>query len=691
MNSTDTHNRQWSVFLFVALTLSLGVALGYYSVLHSPFNFDDGLVVLNNRAILNLATFFQLHTLHYRHLFYLSFAFNYHLGQEDPFGYHLFNIGVHLINSLLVFAVVRITIEKGCNWGRNSALRIAGLTALVFAFNPIQTEAVSYISGRTSSLMAMFYLLSILGFIHAEIRKTSWMGRVACYNLCCLAGAAAIFSKETAITLPAALLLYDLCFMRNEYFRAFKPRVLWLYGPVLITLSCLFFISPSMWQHVVSWSQKINPGYALQQLTVIPFGAKMVLFPINQVFDYAWPYSSLSTDTLRIITSLFAVGLLSGLWLKLYRAFPLAAFGIGWYLLILSPTNSFLPRMDLLSERNLYLASFGLLLLGAGIADRVGFGSRSSKSARTVVTLCAAVVVLCFMSLLIHRNMVYESNISLWEDALKKNPGKPRIYHNLSHFYTEIKDFDNSFIMLKKLAASNATPYYRSYAHTNLGNIYALWGDMANAEREFVQAVQIYPRLPSGHFNLGVLFATRGMDKEAHASFNRARAAKKFHPEKHLLPAKVALYQGRVLLNLKRYKKAEKEVRTFLKKKPEHVDGQLLLGEILEASGKSNEAVAWYQSIRSSLKDSRIMARIEASIARLYINEQLWDQAIEALERSLSFDPKNGPRQYFLGKLLWEHGNQSQATRHIRQALALQLDPSLTLEAEALLTEIESR
>ncbi|QPJ62185.1 MAG: tetratricopeptide repeat protein [Candidatus Nitronauta litoralis] len=690
MPSINTPNQHRLVFIFIVAAISLGVALGYSSVLHSPFNFDDGLVVLNNRAILNLATFFQLHTIHYRHLFYLTFAFNYHLGQEDPFGYHLFNIGVHLVNSLLVFAVVRITVEKGCDWGRSSAMRIATLTALVFAFNPIQTEAVSYISGRTSSLMAMFYLLSLMGFIQAETRQISWKGRVFCYSLCFLAGASAILSKETAITLPAALLLYDVCFMRNKNFRTFKPRILWVYGPVLLSISCLFFLSPSMWEHVVTWSQKINPGYALQQLTVIPFGAKMVLFPINQVFDYDWPYSSLSTDTLRIFSSLLAVGIFSGIWLKLYRAFPLAAFGVGWFLLILSPTNSFLPRMDLLSERNLYLASFGLLLIGAATAECVGFGARSSKIARLLVTVCAAIVVVCFMTLLIHRNAVYESNISLWEDALKKNPGKPRIYHNLSHFYTERKDFDNAFIMLKKLAASNATPYYRSYAHTNLGNIYALWGDMANAEREFVQAVQIYPRLPSGHFNLGVLFATRGMDKEAHLSFNRARAAKKYHPQKHLLPPKIALYQGRVLLNLKRYDRAEKEARRFLKEKPNHIDGQLLLGEILEEGGKSQEALDWYQSIRTKIKEKHLSARIEASIARIHLNHEQWKQAIGALERSLTFDPTNGPRQYFLGKLFWEHDNRAKAEKHIREALALHLDPALTLEAEALLTEIES-
>ncbi len=570
-------------------------------------------------------------------------------------------------------------------------MRVAALATLVFAFNPIQTEAVSYISGRTSSLMALFYLLSLSGFIQAEMAGVGRLRRIANYILCGAAGALALLSKETAITLPAAFLLYDLCFMRNNNFRSFKPRLVWLYGPVVFIVAGVFYFSPSLWVHVVHWWQKLSPGYALQQLTVIPFGAKMVLFPINQVFDYDWPYLSLSTDTLRIITSLGAMGLFIALWIKYYRVYPLAAFGIGWFLIILSPTNSFLPRMDLLSERNLYLASFSLILMGAGLAEWVGFGPRSGKKSRLMVTVCATVAVLCFMSLLVHRNAVYKSNVSLWEDALKKNPGKPRIYHNLSHFYTEIKDFDNAFIMLKKLAASNATPYYRSYAHTNLGNIYALWGDMTNAEREFVKAVNIYPRLPSGHFNLGVLFATRGMDEEANAAFDRARAARKYHPQAHLLPPKIALYKGRVLLNLKRYEEAEKEVRQFLITKPEHAEGQLLLGQILVASGRTGEATAHFQAMRSLLSEHPVLARTEASLARLYLQDQKTGKAIAALERSLAIDPKHGSRQYFLGKLYWQQGDESKAADHIRRALELNLDAALMLEAEALLTEIESR
>ncbi|MCA9483425.1 MAG: hypothetical protein KC553_06820 [Nitrospina sp.] len=687
MKSADARSR-FRILLFLTLPLFAGVGAGYYQVLHSPFNFDDGLVVLNNETIRTLDHFFQTHTLHYRHLFYLTFAWNYHLGQEDPFGYHLFNIGVHLLACLPVFLIARVTVEKGMGRDAASALRVACVTTLAFALNPIQTEAVSYISGRTSSMMAMLYLFSLSGFILAELKSTRLAGRIGGYVLCVVCGGMALLSKETAVTLPASIFLYDLCFMRNAHFRPFKPRLLWIYAPILLALGGVVFKSANLQERIVTWLGRTNPGYALQQLTVIPFGAKMVLFPINQVFDYDWPYATLSTDTLRIVSSLGALALLGFIWYRLYRAWPLAAFGLGWFLIVLSPTNSFLPRMDLLSERNLYLPSFGLLLWGAGFADWVGFNPGRSPLFRKIAAACMAVTIACFAVLLVHRNAVYESNITLWEDALKKNPGKPRIYHNLSHFYTEAKDFENAFIMLKKLAASNATPYYRSYAHTNLGNIYALWGDMQNAEREFIQAVDIYPNLPSGHFNLGVLFATKGMDREANAAFDRARETRKFHPDKNLLPVKVALYKARVLFNLKRYAEAEREARLYLSEKPGNENGILLLGQILDANGKAGEAIALLQSVQGG--SPQFLATVQASLAHLHIEQQDWNRAIGWLKRSVQTDPSNAPRQFALGRLMWRQQKNPAAARHLKQAIALQLDPASTLEAETLLTEIES-
>ena len=76
-------------------------------------------------------------------------------------------------------------------------------------------------------------------------------------------------------------------------------------------------------------------------------------------------------------------------------------------------------------------------------------------------------------SLTIKRNSVYLSNISLWEDTLKKSPSDLKVLHNLSHFYLEKKDHEKALITLVKLSRSNASAFYKSFAYSTLGSIHA--------------------------------------------------------------------------------------------------------------------------------------------------------------------------------------------------------------------------
>ncbi len=142
-----------------ASILFLIIFLNYANSLFSPFQYDDEHVIVRNPLIKN-NTFFQLSDIHYRHFFYSTFALNYYWNGLNPFGYHLFNLLLHFLTTILVFLMSFITIERGVLWSRKDALRIAFLTSLFFALNPVHTETVSYISGRSSGLAAFFYFSS---------------------------------------------------------------------------------------------------------------------------------------------------------------------------------------------------------------------------------------------------------------------------------------------------------------------------------------------------------------------------------------------------------------------------------------------------------------------------------------------------------------------------------------------------
>ncbi|MBP2686301.1 MAG: Tetratricopeptide 2 repeat protein, partial [Deltaproteobacteria bacterium] len=115
------------------------------------------------------------------------------------FGFHLVNVTLHAANAVfLFFLATRV--------GGPSASRFAALLpALLFAVHPVQTEAVTYISGRSVSLMAFFYLGSLLAYLRGRERGSRFLLYLASPFLFLLAAA----SKEVALTLPFAMILCE--------------------------------------------------------------------------------------------------------------------------------------------------------------------------------------------------------------------------------------------------------------------------------------------------------------------------------------------------------------------------------------------------------------------------------------------------------------------------------------------------
>ncbi len=114
----------------------------------------------------------------------------------------------------------------------------------------------------------------------------------------------------------------------------------------------------------------------------------------------------------------------------------LAGFGILWFFLHLVPTNSFIPRLDVANDRQLYLASWGLFLAVAAGADLL----REKRGARWI-TAVAVVLVVALGALTVSRNTAYRSEVALWEDTVRKSPGKARGWNNLGYAYQQAGRF----------------------------------------------------------------------------------------------------------------------------------------------------------------------------------------------------------------------------------------------------------
>jgi tetratricopeptide (TPR) repeat protein len=139
-----------------------------------------------------------------------------------------------------------------------------------------------------------------------------------------------------------------------------------------------------------------------------------------------------------LLAALLAAGILG------LRKRSLAGFGILWFFLHLVPTNSFIPRLDVANERQLYLASWGLFLAVAAGTDLL----REKQGAWRVMAVCA-VLVSTLGVLTVYRNTAYRSEIALWEDSVRKSPGKARGWNNLGYAFQQagrIRDAEAAYL-----------------------------------------------------------------------------------------------------------------------------------------------------------------------------------------------------------------------------------------------------
>lgn len=678
---SDTYSTKAKLFLAI-LALGTLILIAYANTLFSPFNFDDQ-ALLQHVTIFKPHTYQQIWPLQYRHLFYLSFSLNHSLSGLSPLSYHLTNLLFHFLSSVTVLLIVFKTFRKNIEWGSEVVLGLSVTTALLFALNPLHAESITYLSGRASGIGGFFYLLALLFFIMGSEKNRNPTTTVPLfYLLTLLAFCLALLSKETTLTFPLAVILYDLCFMKNGNWHPFKSRLFFIYLPLFCLAGAFLILAPEMRNIASEWLGKIDIYYALAQAKVLAYALKLCLFPINLTFDYDFPahwvaFPSFAPVIIWLIV-VFAI-------IKNFRRIsPVVTFALLWFLITLSPTNSFLPRTDLLSERNLYLPSLGpIFLIAYGFHYLFSRKSEGALSKQGITLLVALFLILG--SLLITRNSVYRTNILLWEDTYKKSPSDLKVLHNLSHFYLEDKRYQQALVPLLRLSRSNASDFYRAFARSNLGGIYTQNGNFERAEKEFHKAIELEPTLPLGYLNLGTYYASRGEFRQAREEFLRARERYILYKWGYPMPIELDLNLARVNLQLKSFTEAEKHIGQYLQEIPGSSEGLLLLGEIYQGKGEIRLAEDTYQKIQGGGLAS---AKALNNLGIIYIKQNQYEKAQDAFNASIKFYPQIPDAHYNLGKLTFDFkGDRTLARKHLEAALAYNQSPPLKQEINRLLEQ----
>jgi len=666
--------------LFLSLLILFGTVI-YSNSLHTPFVFDDKPAITENpfvrmetigaKSIIDAATGYGKN----RPVSMLSFGLNYYFGRYNVLGYHLVNIFIHIINGILLFLLVKLTLtlsNRQTNTTRKldpiTISTLSFFTALLWLTNPVQTQSVTYIVQRMNSMGAMFYILALILYAQGRI----WQQRSAregddrqrrylwWFAGCFLAGLLALGSKESTALLPVFIFLYEWYFFQDLDKKWFKSQLKYLVAIVL-----LFGLVAGLYLGFDP-SEKFTllRDYALGEFTIgkrLLTQTRVVIYYLSLIFypnpsrlnlDHDFPLSFSLFNPFTTFLSLITIVGLIALGLYLARKQRLISFCIFWFFGNLVIESSVIP-LALVYEHRLYLPSMLVCLMTVTLLYR----HIKSKWLPEVI-ICVFAILCSYWTF--ERNKVWCDEMIFWTDCVKKSPNKARPYSNLGAVQAERQKTDEA--IQNYLKALQINPNYVD-AHYNFGAALAMQGKTDEAMEHYRKALQIDPYYTKAYNNLGLLLAKQGRINEATECYRKALKIEPGFAEAHN-------NLGVALVELDRMDEAEKQYRKTLHYKPDYAETYNNLAILYTKQGKIDAAVENYLKA-VQLKPN--YAEAYNNLGFLLSKQGRIAEAVENYNRALEIDPSLKEAQLNLGNALVEQGKTEQGINHIK--IALQLKP----------------
>jgi tetratricopeptide (TPR) repeat protein len=706
----------------IARIVVLGAALGliFGRSLNSPFFFDDAVSVSGNSSIIRLWPLVgdanqpgplnpakDLPTAG-RPLVNYTLALNYHFGGLSPVGYHLFNLALHLLSALLVMLIVNRILRLDYFGGQFDQVSgmLAFLVALLWAVHPLQTESVVYVTQRTELMVGFFYLatlycslrywsateweqqnnvsvagvfdpgnsdnqndISLTGVSDPAIRphedrlqsnRTAWL-LVA--TLSCLAGMAC---KEVMVTAPLVVLLFERTFIAGSFRNALRQS-----RSLYIGLSLGWFLLLAL---NYSQPRALSAGFHLglpaqlwwfTQAKVFWMYLKLVVWPWPLIIHYQMPYLSLSTAWPWLL-GMAVVTIATFLLLRKRQAI---GFVGAWVLLILSPTLLVPILTEVAAERRMYLPLAALVTLvvvgGYHLLSRCAQAVRTENSPNSkvrwivsITTAPAVLLAIVFSLVSIHRLAAYDTQVSLWSDALTHEPEDPVIHNELGNALLANDKTEEAISHYRQSLQLNPNA---ADAHNNLGSALFQSGKLEEANQQYQEALRLRPNNADIHNNLGNLLAKTGHLQKAIEEYQKAIQLK---PDFAVAHFKL----GDALAKTNQLPQAVMQYVQALRLKPDNADIHCNLANALSKVGLMQEAVDQYQ-LALQLKPDYADVHLNLGIAMFKTNQ--FPEAIDHFEQALRLEPDLADAHYNLGNALLRSGRAPEAIEHYQQAVRL--------------------
>ena len=644
----------------VACLVALGL-LAYAGSTRGPFVYLDQAAIRDNPTIRHLWPLARVLTppvdrgvtVEGRPLVNLSFAANYAASGLNVTGYHVVNIGIHLLAGLTLFGVVRRTLKR---LGDANPVLTAWLVAALWTVHPVQTESVTYMVQRAESMMGLFYLLSLYGLIRAgeETARSPRAWGVVSWTACLLGMA----SKEVMVSAPVMLFAYDAIFLAGS------PRAAWTarrgyYAALALTWLPLawfvvstggnrggtsgFGLGVSLWQ------------YLLTQCVAILHYLRLALWPWPLVFFYEvrW-YRAVQVipEGLGVLALMVSGAVL--LWRK-----PKWGFLVLWFFAILAPTSLVPGISQTIAEHRMYLA-LAPVMVGLVLGVRAGVGRLGLPPPGAAFILVPVVLLLC--ALTIARNRTYATEVGLWSDTVAKAPGNPYSRNNLGVALSSAGRKAEAVDAFR--GALEINPSYAG-ARDNLGLALDELGKPGDAVREYLKAVAVDPNLEEVRINLGVALMHLGQLHEAIRQFEKAAELSPSDPNAFNDLAGVEMAVGRIPAAIAHFRRA-------VALDPINGEGWANLGNALARADQWPEALVAYQKAAGLMPSS---SDVQSNLGAAYASVGRPQEAVEAYRKALALVPNDPDIHENLARALSQLGRAAEAESEHQTAEKLRSAP----------------
>lgn len=582
------NNKNIKLTFIPALIIVIAGIIVYSNTLGCGFYFDDGFNIVENfyiKKFFHPSLIWQYNPS--RFVTYYTLSFNYMLGGLNAAGYHVVNIIIHITTALLIYVLAKKTIRLAYKEATDRFTETASLFAgLLFAVHPVQTQAVTYIIQRAASLATMFYLASLITYVNYRTDSEPNKQKVY-YGFSLLFCLLAMFSKEIAFTLPFTIAIYEFYFLRRQGKYKLGSLVPYFLFLAIIPLTILIS-SPGAVKEASQASSKISPiSYLFTQFSVIVTYIRLLIAPVNQNLDYDFPVTTTLFDPYTLLCfvlliALFIAGIL------LYKKARMLSFGIIWFFVTLSVESSILPIKDVIFEHRLYLPMAGVTLAFAYYAAKLLYHKN-----KYVYYFAASAVVIILAAAAYNRNTVWQSELSLWTDVVKKSPAKARGYANRGVAYLNLKRYDEAISDFNKTLTLSKD--FKN-AYFNRGSAYYYKGNYQNALADFGKTIRLDSSFVKAYNNMGAIYLKLNDFPTAVSYFDTA-----IKIDTNFAPA--YSNRGVAAKAMNDFNKALFYYKKGIEKDPDYYECYYNIGEIMMLQGKLQDAEKYFSKAITLKKD----------------------------------------------------------------------------------------